>query len=246
VKAVVLGATKGIGRAVSRLLAERGDQLYLLGRDREDLERSASDLEQRGGGKWRVLSAICDLERPETFELALDSADRSLSGFDTVIVTAALFATQDALEADAERTRRLLTVNFANTVVFCELARKRLLARGGGTLCVLSSVAGDRGRKPVLLYGASKAGLSAYLEGLDHKFYAQGLRVVTVKPGFVKTSMTEGLKPPPFAAEPERVARDVLRAIERSTPLVYTPRIWQLVMLVIRWLPRFVMRRLGF
>jgi decaprenylphospho-beta-D-erythro-pentofuranosid-2-ulose 2-reductase len=246
VKAVVLGATKGIGRAVSRLLAERGDQLYLLGRDRDDLERSASDLEQRGGGKWRVLSALCDLERPESFELALDSADRSLSGFDTVIVTAALFGTQEQLEADGERARKLLTVNFANTIVFCELARKRLLARGGGTLCVVSSVAGERGRKPVVLYGASKAGLSAYLEGLDHKFHTQGLRVVTVKPGFVKTSMTEGLKPPPFAAEPEQVAQDVLRAIERGTPVVFTPRIWRLVMLVIRWLPRFVMRRIGF
>jgi decaprenylphospho-beta-D-erythro-pentofuranosid-2-ulose 2-reductase len=246
VKVVVLGATKGIGRAVARLLAERGEQLYLLGRDRDDLERSGSDLAQRGGGKWQVLSAICDLERPETFELALDSADRSLSGFDTVIVTAALFATQDALEADSERARRLLTVNFANTVVFCELARKRLLARGGGTLCVVSSVAGERGRKPVVLYGASKAGLSAYLEGLDHKFHAQGLRVVTVKPGFVKTSMTEGLKPPPFAGEPEQVARDIARAIERGAPVVFTPRIWRWVMAIIRRLPRFVMRRLGF
>ena len=245
-KAVVLGATKGIGRAVARALAVRGDQLYLLGRDREELDRSASDLEQRGGGKGHVASAICDLERPETFELALDSADRSLSGFDTVIVTAALFGTQDALEEDAEFARKLLTVNFANTVVFCELARKRLLARGGGTLCVVSSVAGERGRKPVVLYGASKAGLSAYLEGLDHKFHSQGLRVVTIKPGFVKTSMTEGLKPPPFATGPEQVARDMLRAIERGTPVVYTPRIWQLVMMVIRALPRFIMRRLGF
>jgi decaprenylphospho-beta-D-erythro-pentofuranosid-2-ulose 2-reductase len=245
-KAVVLGATKGIGRAVARSLAQRGDQVYLLGRDRDDLEHSASDLEQRGGGVRRVLSAVCDLERPETFELALDSADRGLSGFDTVIVTAALFATQDELEADAERARKLLTVNFANTVMFCELARKRLLAHGGGRLCVLSSVAGERGRKPVVIYGAGKAGLSAYLEGLDHKFHAQGLRVITVKPGFVKTSMTEGLKPPPFAGEPEQVARDIVRAIDRGTPVVYTPRIWRLVMFVIRALPRFVMRRLGF
>ena len=163
-----------------------------------------------------------------------------------MIVTAALFATQDQLENDTELARRLLTVNFANTVVFCELARKRLIAHGGGTLCVFSSVAGERGRKPVVLYGASKAGLSAYLEGLDHKFYEQGLRVITVKPGFVKTSMTSGLKPPPFAGEPEQVARDVLRAIERGRPVVYTPRIWALVMLVIRWLPRFVMRKIGF
>lgn len=245
-KALVLGGTKGIGRAIARLLAEEGHELLLLGRDAEELQRSAVDLEQRSGGKLRVATGLCDLEQPATFQGALLAADAALSRFDTVIVTAALFATQDQLENDTELARRLLTVNFANTVAFCELARKRLIENGGGTLCVVSSVAGERGRKPVILYGAGKAGLSAYLEGLDHKFHAQGLRVVTVKPGFVKTSMTSGLKPPPFAGEPEQVARDVVRAIEKSTPVVYTPRIWALVMLVIRWLPRFVMRKIGF
>lgn len=245
-KAVVLGAGKGIGRAVARLLAERGAELHLLGRDIEDLERSARDLEQRGGGKRPVLTSYCDLSDPADFEAALTAADRALSGFDTVVVTAALFGTQAQLEEDTAFAQRLLTVNFANTVTFCELARKRLLARGGGTLCVVSSVAGERGRKPVVLYGASKAGLSAYLEGLDHKFHAQGLKVVSVKPGFVKTSMTQGLKPPPFAGTPERVASDIVRALDRGTPVLYTPRMWALVMWVIRWLPRFVMRRINF
>jgi short-subunit dehydrogenase len=110
----------------------------------------------------------------------------------------------------------------------------------------VSSVAGDRGRKPVILYGATKAGLSRYLEGLDHKFRAQGLRVVTVKPGFVKTGMTAGLKPPPFAGEPQAVAKAIVRAIDKGTPVVYTPAIWRYVMLVIKFLPRAVMRRIGF
>ena len=107
-------------------------------------------------------------------------------------------------------------------------------------------MAGERGRKPVVLYGAAKAGLTRYLEGLDHRYHAQGLRVVCVKPGFVRTSMTEGLPAPPFAGEPEGVARVVLRAIDRGTPVVYAPPIWGLVMVVIRRLPRFVMRRVGF
>ena len=94
--------------------------------------------------------------------------------------------------------------------------------------------------------GMTVAGLSAYLEALDHKYESQGLTVVNVKPGFVKTSMTAGLKPPPFAGEPDQVARDVLRAIEDKRPVVYTPAAWALVMLIIRWLPRFVMRRIGF
>jgi short-subunit dehydrogenase len=130
--------------------------------------------------------------------------------------------------------------------MFCEGARKRLLARGGGTLCVFSSVAGDRARKPVVLYGASKAGLSYYLQGLDHKFHADGLTAVLVKPGFVKTSMTAGMDPPPFAGEPDGVAQTVLAAIDKGKPVVYAPGMWALVMLVIRYLPRFVMRRIGF
>jgi short-subunit dehydrogenase len=190
--------------------------------------------------------ALCDLEHPEQFAAALDAADGALHGFDTVIVTAAMFATQDALEADVELARRLSTVNFANTVAFCEHARKRLLTRGGGRLTVISSVAGERGRKPVAIYGAGKAGLSLYLEALDHKFHAEGLSVLCVKPGFVNTAMTAGLKPPPFAGEPERVAADVVHAMDRRRPVLYTPGIWAFVMLVIRWLPRFVMRRIGF
>ena len=256
-KVAFLGATKGMGRALARRLAARGDRLFLLGRDLDDLQRSARDLEVRAGavagegegGAPRASAvgvALCDLERPDTFAPALDAAQSALGGLDTVVVSGALFATQEALEADPELTRRLLTVDFAHTVVFCEQARGRLLAGGGGTLCVFSSVAGERGRKPVILYGAAKAGLSRYLEGLDHKFHARGLRVVCVKPGFVRTGMTEGLRAPPFAGDAEGVAAQVERAIDRGRPVVYAPRIWGLIMLVIRTLPRFVMRRIGF
>lgn len=244
-KAVLLGATKGIGRALARLLAARGEQLFVLGRDGEDLERSARDLEVRGA-RGTVGSALCDLNAPASFEPALAAAESALAGFDTVIVTGGLFATQEKLEADPGFLEKMLDANFTGTLLLCEAARKRLLAKGGGTLCVFSSVAGERGRKPVVLYGATKAGLSAYLEALDHKYRAAGLRTVCVKPGFVKTSMTEGLKPPPFAGEPEQVAKIALRAIDRGTPVVYAPPMWALVMLVIRSLPRFVMRKVGF
>lgn len=245
-KVAFLGATKGMGRALARLMVQRGDRLHLLGRDADELARCARDLEARAASPTHVAHSICDLERPETFGPALTAADEALGGFDTVIVTAGIFATQDRLENDRELTRRLLVIDFANTVVFCEYARAHLLTNGGGTLCVFSSVAGERGRKPVVLYGSAKAGLTRYLEGLDHKFRANGLRTICVKPGFVKTSMTEGLSAPPFAGEPEAVARAVLEAIDKGTPVVYVPGIWALVMLVIRQLPRSIMRRVGF
>jgi decaprenylphospho-beta-D-erythro-pentofuranosid-2-ulose 2-reductase len=243
-KVVLLGATRGMGRAVARELIERGHSVFLLGREIEELPRSAADLQVRSNRP--VGFAACDLEDCSTFEPALDAADAALGGFDAVVVTAGMFASQQQLEEDTDFVRRLTVVNYAHTVGFCEYARKRLLARGGGHLVVFSSVAGDRGRKPVVIYGSSKAGVSAYLEGLDHKFRAAGLVTLCVKPGFVKTSMTAGLKPPPFAGEPEQVGKEVVRAMEHNKPMLYTPSMWRWVMLVIRNLPRFVMRKIGF
>ena len=244
-KAVLLGATRGMGRAVARVLAARGERLFLLGRDAEALARSARDLEIRGA-RAPVQSAHCDLLDPDGFASALDTADRALDGFNTAILSAGLFGTQDHLEADPAFRRALLAADFAHSIEWCEAVRTRLLSRGGGTLCVFSSVAGERGRKPVVLYGAAKAGLSRYLEGLDHRFHAEGLRVVTVKPGFIDTGMTDGLEPPPFAGTPDAAARRVVRALDRGTPVVYAPGIWQAVMLAVRALPRAVMRRAAF
>ena len=241
---VFLGATKGMGRALARSMSARGDRLFLLGRDVADLEKSAADLGVDGTPPAGV--AACNLSDPAGFDAALDGAFRALGHVDTVVVTAGLFAPQAELEADPDLTRAVLDVDFTGTVLFCEAARKRLLAGGGGKLVVFSSVAGDRGRKPVVLYGAAKAGLSHYLEGLDHKFRAEGLEVVTVKPGFVRTGLTAGLKAPPFAGEPQDVAVRVLKAIDRGTPVVYAPAAWRPIMAAIRALPRFLMRRIGF
>lgn len=240
-----LGATKGMGRALARLSAERGDAICLLGRNVANLERSAADLSARGAG-GDVGSFLCDLEQVSSFAPALSAAREALGGLDVVVVTAGLFATQEELEADPVLAERLVRTNFSNTVMFCEAAKRLLLGEGGGTLCVFSSVAGERGRKPVIIYGAAKAGLTRYLEGLDHKHRVDGLRVITVKPGFVKTSMTAGLSAPPFAGEPEAVALRVTRAIERGAPVVYAPAAWRYIMAIIRALPRAIMRRIQF
>ncbi len=245
-RVAILGGTKGMGRALARAFVERGDWVALLGRDTEDLGRSAADLKARGVPGVRIAQAVCDLEKPETFRPALESAEQALDGLDVVVVTAGVFGTQEQLETDPALASRVLTVDFSNTVLFCEEARKKLLFRGGGTLCVFSSVAGDRARKPVVMYGAAKAGLSAYLEGLDLRFRSQGLITVCVKPGFVRTGMTEGLKAPPFAGEPDEVAETVLRGIDQGAPVVYAPAVWRAVMTAIRAMPRFVMRRVGF
>lgn len=241
---VFVGATKGMGRALARRMADGGDRLFLLGRDLNALERSAADLAATGCEPAGV--ARLDLAQEATFEPALDEAAAALGRIDVVVVTAGAFARQEELEADPKLAKEVLHIDFTATVLLCEAARRRLLASGGGTLVVFSSVAGERGRKPVVLYGAAKAGLSHYLEGLDHRYRGEGLTVVTVKPGFVKTGMTAGLDPPPFAGTPDQVAERVLAAIDHGRPVVYAPAPWRLVMAAIRLLPRAVMRRVAF
>jgi short-subunit dehydrogenase len=245
VKAVCVGATRGIGRALARLLAGRGAALFLLGRDPAELAVSARDLEARGAPAPVGVGRL-DLAEPAGFAPGLDAAERALGGFDALVVTGGLFGRPAELAADPARLERLLHVNFTGTVLLCQMAAERLAARGGGTLCVFGSVAGDRARRSNYLYGASKAGLSAFLEGLDHAYRRRGVRVVCVKPGFVRTAMTAGLPEPPFAADAEAVARAALRAMDAGRPVVYAPGVWRLVMAVIRALPRAVMRRLEF
>lgn len=243
-KVVMLGATRGIGRSLARLIAARGDSIHVLARNLDDALKCAEDLKARGAAL--VTTGQCDLMTPADFGPALDAADQALGQFDTVILSAGIFGSQDELGADRARAAAVLTANFTHSILFCEEARVRLLARGGGRLAVFSSVAGERGRKPVVIYGATKAGLSHYLEGLDHLYRAQGLITTSIKPGFVRTSMTQNLKEPPFAGDPDDVAKTVLAAILRGAPVVYAPPIWALVMMVIRLLPRAIMRAAKF
>ncbi|OGK87377.1 MAG: hypothetical protein A2X52_21050 [Candidatus Rokubacteria bacterium GWC2_70_16] len=240
-----VGATRGMGRALSRLMAERGEALCLLGRDAAELAASARDLEARGA-PGPVRTAPLDLARPAGFEVALAAAEEALGGFDTLVVTGGLLDPTEALQRDMPRLERMLHVNFTGTVLLCQLAAERLAARGGGRLCVFSSVAGDRPRRSNYLYGASKAGLSAFLEGLGHAYAERGVSVLCVKPGFVKTGLTDGLPVPPFAGEPAPVARTVLRALDAGRRVVYAPPVWRWIMLVVRSLPHAAMRRIRF
>jgi short-subunit dehydrogenase len=243
-KVAIVGATRGMGRALARRLAERGDALFLLGRDEAELALSARDLEARGAPS--VSHARLDLGEPAGFTAALDAADHALSPFDALVVTGGLFARQEQLAADPARLAALLHANFTGTVLLCQQAAERMAARGGGLVCAFGSVAGDRARRSNYLYGASKAGLAVALDGLDLAYRDRGVRVLCVKPGFVRTAMTAGLPVPPFAGEPDAVARRVVAAMDAGRHQIYAPGIWRVVMLVIRALPRAVLRRVQF
>src|SRR5690349_6352000 len=150
-KVAIIGATRGMGRALARRLAERGDALFLLGRDEAELALSARDLEARGAPS--VSHARLDLGEPAGFAAALDVADHALSPFDALVVTGGLFARQEELADDPARLAALLHANFTGTVLLCQQAAERMAARGGGLVCAFGSVAGDRARRSNYLYG---------------------------------------------------------------------------------------------
>lgn len=239
-RVLLTGATSGIGRAVARALAGRGDRLVLASRSATEVARLARDLEQRYGAQ--VAS--------ETFD-ALDCAsnralvDRCLEGgaLDGVILCHGVMFEQANAEADPRLAWEMATVNLASPIAILEAVAPHFEAKRSGWLAAVSSVAGDRGRRSNALYGAGKAGLDAYLEGLEARLALAGVRVITVKPGPVDTRMTWG-RDAPLLVKPERVAQDLLRGVRRGRSVVYTPWFWRPIMAVLRVLPRRLFRRL--
>lgn len=242
-RVLVLGATSAIAERWCRLRAARGDRLLLVARDPERLAVIAADLLARGAGE--VLTADSDLADPEgAAERFAAFADR-LGGLDLVLVAYGVLGDQAWSQADVGRLEQGLMTNFVSAAVWCELAAGALETAGRGTLVAISSVAGDRGRRSNYAYGAAKAGLSVFLDGLAHRFAGTPVTVVAVKPGFVDTPMTAHIaKGGPLWATPDRVADDIERAIGKRRPVVYTPWFWWLVMAIIRNLPRPVFNRM--
>jgi short-subunit dehydrogenase len=171
----------------------------------------------------------------------LDACGGAIDG---VLVCHGWLVDQPQAQADPDIARRLIDVNFTSAVSILERAAAHLAERGRGWIAAVSSVAGDRGRRSNYLYGAPKAGLSTYLEGLRYRLGPAGVSVLTVKPGFIDTAMTWGKVNPRLAASPQRVARDIHRGIRRRRAVIYTPWPWRWVMLIIRAIPAFIFRRL--
>jgi short-subunit dehydrogenase len=242
---LVVGATSGIGAALCRELARNGWDLVLGVRDVAEGSVQASDVRIR----WGTAAAVVGFEAQQMDGVeALLAECSALAGgrLAGVVVCHGLMEDQREAEGDAALARRMIDVNFTSAALVCGCAAAAMAEAGSGFVCGVSSVAGDRGRQSNYIYGAAKAGLSAFLQGLRNRVWRCGVRVITVKPGFVDTRMTWGLLKPgsPLMATPERVARDIVRAIDRGKDVVYTPWFWRWIMLVIRAIPETVFKRM--
>jgi short-subunit dehydrogenase len=242
-RVLIVGATSAIAVACARRWADAGAEMVLVARNPERLAATAGDLKARGAG--RTATCLLDIDRLDAHGAMLDQAFESLGSVDIVLVAPGTLPDQQACEKDAALAAREFSTNALALIALLTGLALKLEAQKHGTIAVISSVAGDRGRASNYLYGAAKAALSTFCEGLRARLFRSGVHVLTVKPGFVATPMTAALDlPAALTASPDRVARDILAAIERRRDVLYTPRFWALVMLVIRTIPSFVFKRI--
>ncbi len=241
--AVVLGGTSDIARAIVRALAARRlRQVVLAGRDEVGLQGAAKELQALG--VTEVGTANWDARDPDSHAaLVKDVADR-LGQVDLVLVAAGVLGDQEVCESDPKETISVLDTNFTGVAAAMAAFGALLRSQGHGRFVVLSSVAGVRVRRANFVYGASKAGLDAYAQGLADALRPSGAGVTIVRPGWVATRMTEGRSPAPMATTPEGVAADVVKGLERSADVVWSPAPLKILFGVLRLLPGSIWRRL--
>lgn len=240
-KILVLGATSGIAEATCRIWASQGASLFLVARNREKLSAVAQDLKNRGASY--VDTAVADLDDTEQHPSLLAHAINSLAGLDVAYLAHGVLGDQSAAEQDFNTAAHILHTNFMAPVSLLTWLTNFCVQRHNGTIAVLSSVAGDRGRKSNYVYGSSKAGLSAFLAGLRNRVDREGVTILTIKPGPVNTAMTAHMNV--RKADVDSVAASIVRAIDKRQDNLYVPFQWQPIMFVIRNIPDRIFKKLN-
>jgi decaprenylphospho-beta-D-erythro-pentofuranosid-2-ulose 2-reductase len=242
-KILVLGATSGIAEATCRIWAEQGASLYLVARNQAKLDAVAQDLLTRGAAY--VDTAVADLDDTDAHPALLAHAVNSLTGMDVAYLAHGILGDQSVAEQDFNTAAQILHTNLMAPVSLLTWLANYCAQRHTGTIAVLSSVAGDRGRKSNYVYGASKAGLSAFLGGLRNRVDREGVTILTIKPGPTRTAMTVGMPKSEKFADPNQVAKSIVAAIASKKDQLYVPFIWAPIMLVVRSIPERIFKKLN-
>jgi len=244
-KVVVLGATSGIALEVERQLARFRCELLLVARSPQRLAAVQSDLLARGAKQ--VLTCAADLAAIEYHAGIFDFVRRSFPGYDTVLLAYGTMQDQINSEASVDVLLSELHVNYVSASALLTLFASDLEQRRTGCIAAITSVAGDRGRRSNYVYGSAKGALSLFLQGLRSRLHPAGVKVITIKPGPVQTPMTDHVPNAARFAEPEAVARDIVRALNRRSPdVLYTPKVWRYVMTAVEHIPETLFKRLSF
>jgi decaprenylphospho-beta-D-erythro-pentofuranosid-2-ulose 2-reductase len=236
---LIVGATSGIAVACARIWAAEGATLTLVARDTGKLEQAAADLRARGTGQ--LATFVMDAT-----DLAAHAAMLNAAGaIDIALIAYGTLPDQARCERDATAAAEAVATNATSVIALATAIIARMERQGAGTLAVISSVAGDRGRASNYVYGAAKAAVSAFADGARARLSTSGVHVVTIKPGFVDTAMTRDLAlPRALVATPDQAAHRIVRGIARRASVLYVPWWWRWIMLIIRHVPEAVFVRL--
>ncbi len=244
-RALVVGASSGIGAAVARRLALEGARVALVARRAPDLDTVARSIEECAG-PGRTVCFPHDVTRSAEAEPLLGRIAAELGGLDLVVYAAGVMPAVGPDTYDLSLDRQMMDVNVIGAMAWLGAAASLFTQQRSGILCGISSVAGERGRRGNPAYGASKAALTSYLESLRNRLARHGVAVVTIKPGYVDTAMTRGLPGLFWVISADRAAQAIVRAVKRRGGTRYVPRRWGLVAFVVRSIPSFLMKKLDF
>lgn len=243
-RVLIIGATSAIAIACARLWAVKGAEFFLVARDAEKLAQTAADLTGRGAKAVSVHQM--DATDTAAHPAMLAQCMSVLGQIDIALIAHGTLPDQKACEQSVEVALAEFANNGTSVIALLTLLANQFETQRCGSLAVISSVAGDRGRPSNYLYGTAKAAVSTFCEGLRARLFKVGVHLVTIKPGFVDTPMTKGLPlPGPLVAKPEQVAERIVKGIENKANTLYTPGFWVLIMLIIRCIPQLVFKRLN-
>ena len=240
---LVLGGGSDIGLATVRLLVAGGTKNVILAARRPEALASAADELRAGGAEDVELLAFDALDLASHASLIADVFERD-HDVDLTLLAFGVLPDEAAAEKDASIAIEAARTNYLGAVSVLVPLAERMREQGHGTIVVLSSVAAERGRRSNFVYGSSKAGLDTFCQGLADRLHGSGVRLLVVRPGFVRSNMTRGLDPAPLAATPDDVARAIVDGLSRSAPVIWVPAKLRWVMSGLRHLPRAVFRRL--
>ena len=241
---MVVGATSAIAHETAKCFASDGAEFFLVARNAERLEDVSNDLKVRGAK--RVETFLLDISDLERHEELIDAAVLALDGLDAVLISHGTLGDQQKCQLSVLETLKEFTTNCTSVISLLTLLANYFEQQKRGCIAVVSSVAGDRGRKSNYVYGSSKAAVSAFLSGLRGRLSSSGVTVITVKPGLVDTPMTAALRKGLLFASPGKVGEGIYQAMMKKKEVVYLPRLWRFIMMVVRVIPEPVFKRLSF
>ncbi len=241
---LVFGAASAIAYETCKIFASQGAALYLCARREEDLQRLAHDLKVRGAREVR--HCTFDALEARTVIAAVDQCLRAFPDLNCLLVAHGTLPEQRRCETDLQELRNAFEINFTSVAVLLSHIAPHFERRKQGTIAVVSSVAGDRGRRSNYVYGSAKGALTIFLSGLRQRLDKLGVTVITIKPGFVDTPMTADFKKGLLFVGPEVIARGIVRAVRKKKPVVYLPWFWKLIMGIIKIVPERIFKKLNF